>query len=82
MGLALLAVNLRKYTANKQEHIKLNSKMEKGEFERTQILLSPIQLVLSQPLFPSIPQDGVRMNVTFVHKDHLIRLVLLWSSLN
>ncbi|MCS1393431.1 transposase, partial [Lysinibacillus boronitolerans] len=26
MGLALLAVNLRKYTANKQEHIKLNSK--------------------------------------------------------
>ena len=30
MGLALLAVNLRKYTANKQEHIKLNSKMEKG----------------------------------------------------
>ncbi|KYZ64409.1 hypothetical protein A3782_27030 [Bacillus sp. GZT] len=31
MGLALLAVNLRKYTANKQEHIKLNSKKWRKE---------------------------------------------------
>ena len=53
MGLALMAVNLRKFTANKQEERRpYNGKTEKGEMEHIPFhLFHYLKLVMSQPLF-------------------------------